>query len=81
MAKAHFNSIVDNLSEYIVRAEKGPDEIRWLYIDAVRSLCDGNVSATARRLGMHRKTLQRIIRANTSSPKPIPQNTIEKEEK
>lgn len=55
---------VDNLSECIVRASKTPDEIKWLYIDAVLALLDGNVSATARRLGMHRRSLQRIIKAN-----------------
>lgn len=67
MAKAHFYPKVDNLSEYIVRAEKSPDEIRWLYIDAVLSLCDRNISATARRLGMHRRTLQRIISAHSQA--------------
>lgn len=61
---AEFYPKVDNLSEYIVRAEKGPDEIRWLYIDAVLTLYQNNVSATARRLGMHRRTLQRIIAAH-----------------
>lgn len=55
---------VDNLSEYIVRASEAPDEIKWLYIDAVLTLLGGNVSATARRLGMHRRSLQRIIKAN-----------------
>jgi ActR/RegA family two-component response regulator len=67
MAKAHFYPKVDNLSEYIVRAEKSPDEIRWLYIDAVLALMDGNRSATARRLGMHRKTLQRIISTHSQA--------------
>jgi ActR/RegA family two-component response regulator len=76
-----FYQKVDNLSEYIVRANKSPNEIKWLYVDAVLTLNEGNISATARRLGMHRKTLQMLIKANTSSPKPIPQNTIEKEEK
>lgn len=40
-----------------------PDELKWLYIDAVL-ICEGdNVTRTARRLGMHRRTLQRIIAA------------------
>lgn len=64
---AEFYPKIDNLSEFIVRAEKGPDEIRWLYIEAVLSLMEGNVSATARRLGMHRRTLQRIMRAQGTS--------------
>jgi two-component system response regulator RegA len=41
-----------------------PDELKWLYIDAVL-ICEGdNVTRTARRLGMHRRTLQRIIAAH-----------------
>lgn len=56
---------VDNLSEYIVRAYMPPDYIKWLYIDAVLTLNQGNVSATARRLGMHRRTLQRLITTHT----------------
>lgn len=41
-----------------------PDQLKWLYIDAVL-ICEGdNVTATARRLGMHRRTLQRIIAAH-----------------
>ena len=40
-----------------------PDQLKWLYIDAVL-ICEGeNVTRTARRLGMHRRTLQRIIAA------------------
>lgn len=37
------------------------DRIRWEHIQRVYELCDHNVSETARRLGMHRRTLQRIL--------------------
>ena len=41
------------------------DRVRWEHIQRVYELCDRNVSETARRLNMHRRTLQRIL-AKTS---------------
>jgi len=37
------------------------DRVRWEHILRVYELCNRNVSETARRLGMHRRTLQRIL--------------------
>ncbi len=37
------------------------DRVRWEHIQRVYELCDRNVSKTARRLNMHRRTLQRIL--------------------
>jgi two-component system, response regulator RegA len=37
------------------------DRIRWEHIQRVFILCNRNVSETARRLRMHRRTLQRIL--------------------
>ena len=37
------------------------DPVRWEHIQRVYELCDRNVSETARRLNMHRRTLQRIL--------------------
>ena len=37
------------------------DRVRWEHIQRVYELCDRNVSETARRLQMHRRTLQRIL--------------------
>ncbi|MCP4382674.1 MAG: ActR/PrrA/RegA family redox response regulator transcription factor [Hyphomicrobiales bacterium] len=50
-------------------AEKAPppenpmsaDRVRWEHIQRIYELCDRNVSETARRLNMHRRTLQRIL--------------------
>ena len=36
------------------------DRVRWEHIQRVYEMCDRNVSETARRLNMHRRTLQRI---------------------
>jgi two-component system response regulator RegA len=52
-----------------LRASKAPppenpmsaDRVRWEHIQRVYELCDRNVSETARRLNMHRRTLQRIL--------------------
>ena len=48
------------------------DRVRWEHIQRVYEQCDRNVSETARRLNMHRRTLQRILskrapRENSSS--------------
>ena len=37
------------------------DRVRWEHIQRVYELCDRNVSETARKLSMHRRTLQRIL--------------------
>ncbi len=37
------------------------DRVRWEHIQRVYELCGRNVSETARRLSMHRRTLQRIL--------------------
>jgi len=43
------------------------DRVRWEHIQRVFVQCDRNVSETARRLRMHRRTLQRIL--NKHAPK------------
>ena len=49
-----------------------PARVRWEHIRCVHELYGSNVSETARRLGMHRRTLQRILvrhdRGSLSSP-------------
>jgi two-component system response regulator RegA len=43
------------------------DRVRWEHIQRIYELCGRNVSETARRLNMHRRTLQRILA--TRAPK------------
>ena len=43
------------------------DRVRWEHIQRVFEQCNRNVSETARRLNMHRRTLQRIL--NKRAPK------------
>ena len=38
-----------------------PERLEWEHINQVLSSNDGNVSETARQLGMHRRTLQRKL--------------------
>ncbi|MEQ8296182.1 MAG: ActR/PrrA/RegA family redox response regulator transcription factor [Nitratireductor sp.] len=40
---------------------RSADRVRWEHIQRVYEMCDRNVSETARRLNMHRRTLQRIL--------------------
>ena len=44
------------------------DRVRWEHIQRVYEQCDRNVSETARRLKLHRRTLQRILAKY--APKP-----------
>ena len=37
------------------------DRVRWEHIQRIYEMCERNVSETARRLNMHRRTLQRIL--------------------
>ena len=37
------------------------DRVRWEHIQRVYEMCERNVSESARRLSMHRRTLQRIL--------------------
>jgi two-component system, response regulator RegA len=37
------------------------DRVRWEHIQRIYEICERNVSETARRLNMHRRTLQRIL--------------------
>lgn len=67
MAKpAEINEIIDTL---MAEGDNPPppknpmsaDRVKWEHIQRVFELCDRNVSETARRLNMHRRTLQRIL--------------------
>ncbi len=60
----------DVTNALLARAEDKPlppenpmsaDRVRWEHIQRVYEMCDRNVSETARRLNMHRRTLQRIL--------------------
>ena len=59
-----------NSKEILPPPPKNPmtaDRIRWEHIQRVFTQCNRNVSETARRLRMHRRTLQRIL--NKHAPK------------
>ena len=61
----------DNVVAALLAAEGGAppppenpmsaDRVRWEHIQRVYQQCNCNVSETARRLNMHRRTLQRIL--------------------
>jgi two-component system response regulator RegA len=44
------------------------DRLEWEHIQKVLTECGGNVSETARRLGMHRRTLQRKLAKHPAKP-------------
>lgn len=49
-----------------------PDRLRWEHIQRVFEQCGRNVSATARQLGMHRRSLQRILAKRAPREQPMP---------
>ncbi|MCE9685756.1 response regulator [Shewanella sp. AS16] len=49
------------LDEWVDEAPLSPKRLEWEHIQQVLSANQGNVSATARQLGMHRRTLQRKL--------------------
>lgn len=57
------NALLTHPSQMPPPAENpmSPDRVRWEHIQRVYEMCDRNVSETARRLSMHRRTLQRIL--------------------
>jgi two-component system response regulator RegA len=50
------------------------DRVRWEHIQRVYEQCDRNVSETARRLNMHRRTLQRIL--SKKAPREAPPENV-----
>jgi two-component system, response regulator RegA len=46
------------------------DRVRWEHIQSVFQLYGFNISETARRLNMHRRTLQRILSKGEGEPRP-----------
>src|SRR6185312_4827910 len=66
----HKPADADDVVRALLAREDGPappenpmsaDRVRWEHIQRVYELCGHNVSETARRLNMHRRTLQRIL--------------------
>jgi len=45
--------------------------LEWEHIQRVLTECDGNISETARRLGMHRRTLQRKLSKHPVRERPL----------
>jgi two-component system response regulator RegA len=59
-----YNALVASTTNVKAPPPENPmsaDRVRWEHIQRVYELCDRNVSETARRLNMHRRTLQRIL--------------------
>ncbi|MEE9375330.1 MAG: ActR/PrrA/RegA family redox response regulator transcription factor [Rhizobiaceae bacterium] len=58
-----YNALMQHPDEKAAPPENpmSADRVRWEHIQRVYELCDRNVSETARRLNMHRRTLQRIL--------------------
>ena len=50
------------------------DRVRWEHIQRVYEQCDRNVSETARRLNMHRRTLQRVL--SKRAPREAPPGDV-----
>lgn len=62
-ADAVYGALVSDKDHRLALPENpmSADRVRWEHIQRVFELCNRNVSETARRLNMHRRTLQRIL--------------------
>jgi two-component system, response regulator RegA len=62
-ADAVYSALVSDANHQTALPENpmSADRVRWEHIQRVYELCNRNVSETARRLNMHRRTLQRIL--------------------
>jgi two-component system, response regulator RegA len=62
-ADAVYNALIAGADQRAALPENpmSADRVRWEHIQRVYELCNRNVSETARRLNMHRRTLQRIL--------------------
>ncbi len=58
---AAFESIEGDIAIDIPEQRPSVDRLEWEHIQKVLAEQDGNISATARALGMHRRTLQRKL--------------------
>lgn len=59
--------------EEAIESHEAPPALRrveWEYIQRILNECDGNISETARRLCMHRRTLQRKL-----NKRPVPERS------
>ena len=63
-------TLMGEASDSVEPAERpmSADRVRWEHIQRVFEQCNRNVSETARRLNMHRRTLQRIL--SKRAPRP-----------
>jgi two-component system, response regulator RegA len=63
-ADAVYGALISDAAHRDIALPENPmsaDRVRWEHIQRVFELCNRNVSETARRLNMHRRTLQRIL--------------------
>jgi two-component system, response regulator RegA len=66
-------SAVQQGEDDVMDAPEAPLALRrleWEHIQRVLTECDGNISETARRLGMHRRTLQRKLSKHPVRERP-----------
>ena len=64
---AAFNSTEGNPNLALSKQTPSIDRVQWEHIQKVLNAHEGNISATARSLGMHRRTLQRKLKK-----RPVP---------
>ncbi|MEO5811788.1 MAG: response regulator transcription factor [Rhodanobacter sp.] len=76
VVRALLDGDADNEDEEPPEAPEQPLALRrleWEHIQRVLTDCDGNISETARRLGMHRRTLQRKLNKHPVRERPDPE--------
>lgn len=62
---------INGVMDALRKMDAHPDYVARLYINAVMAECHGNRSHAAERMGMHRRTLQRILQKDVPVRKPV----------
>ncbi len=57
----HLRKVVEKLVSMGISLQESQDEVEKLFIQRILSTCHGNRSRAARKLGMHRNTLNQRI--------------------
>lgn len=87
MARCRANDLIlkdadrgaDEVARIVEAMDQPSEALAYWYLKAVLHACHGSVSETARRVGMHRRTVQRILSGKPQRRRVVPEIYIARE--
>ncbi|SFV31237.1 Homeodomain-like domain-containing protein [Devosia crocina] len=61
MTQLRTSDHIATLRQAVLRMDLTPEQVRWHYIQLAHHSTGRNVTKTAEKLGIHRRTLQRVL--------------------